>query len=302
MSDQVSERGQHAPLGLAQARIALVQWIREGGAEGREFLQVHLRQTEAGHFTVRHRDDRDRAAVELELLTDPFDAREIAQTTAEGLHRPLKTSPNLRPGWRFEALDEPGLWTVLDYLYPACVNHWHAERTGTLQPTQWEQTAGRQSGMYAPVRLLPEEVLRDAVRACCADAVCLRRVAWGFSEDDPQPISTGDAPEQNGSANERTVVPCPEACSLFISFARTVLQIERAPRKEVPGLGPLNEPELQQIRALVASTAGGTLDAPREGEFDLPLNQRRLRYLSIRLERAASEEKVDDESGERAAP
>lgn len=285
MSEQDYIAGQHAPLGLASARTALVSWLREGGPSGREFLQVHLRATEDGRFAARHLDDRERPAVELQLITDPYAAREIAQTTADGAHRPLKTSPNLRTGWRFEALSERDLWTVLDYLYPACVNHWHAGRTGTLQPTHWRETAERQSGMYAPVRLLSEDALRDTVRACCADSVCLRQVAWGVSDDHPQPIPTGDAP---GDPRDLVAaVPCPEACSLFISFARTILQTERTARAEAGELGQLNEPEVEQIRELVTSVAGGMFDAPREGEFDLPLNQRRLRYLAIRLERAA---------------
>lgn len=286
MSDQDPIAGQHAPSGLAEARAALVKWVQEGGLEGRAFLQIHLRATEDGRFSVRHLDDRDRPAVDLQLVTDPYAARGIAQTTAEGAHRPLKTSPNLRTGWRFEALSQPDLWTVLDYLYPAGVNHWHAGRTGTLQPTHWRETAERQSGIYAPVRLLSEDALRDTVRACCANSVCLRQVAWGVSDDQPDPLSTGDDAATARSTSEDAVVPCPEACSLFISFARTVLQTERTPRSEVAGLGSLNALELQQIRELVSSAAEGMVDAPREGEFDLPLNHRRLRYLAIRLERS----------------
>ncbi len=292
MSEQDHIRGQHAPLGLTEARSALITWIREAGTAGRQFLQVHLRASEEGRFAVRHWEDREHPAVELQLITDPFAAREIAQTTADGAHRPLKTSPNLRTGWRFEALSDRDLWTVLDYLYPACVNHWHAGRTGTLQPTHWRETAERQSGMYAPVRLLEDGALQDAVRACCAASVCLRRVAWGVSEDHPEPIATEDTRPEEDSAYDQAVVPCPEACSLFISFARTVLQTERTPRVEVDGFGQLNQPEVQQIRELVTSAAGGMFDAPREGEFDLPLNQRRLRYLAIRLERAEEEQRA----------
>ena len=290
MSDADTTPGTHAPAGAAAARQALAEWVRAAGAQGRTFLQVHLRH-DGGRFSVRHLDDRHRSPVELRLYADPFSAREVAQTTEEGAHRPLKTAPNLRRGWRFEALDERGLWTVMEYLYPACVAHWHAGSTGTLRVTHWGETAARQSGIYSSVRLLAPPAVRDAVRACCGDAVCLRRVAWGIDQDHPEPLPAND--DANESAGADAVVPCPEACSMFISFARAVLKVERAPRNAVAGLGKLNEGEMEQLRALVEAGAGESGEEVREGEFDLPLNRRRLRYLSIRLGAASPESEAD---------
>ena len=260
-----------------------MRWVHAGGSEGRTFLQVLLRADPGGTFSVRHAADRDASATRLRLLVDPFSARAIAQTREDGEHRPLKTAPDLRQGWRFEALDERGLWTVLDYLYPACVNHWHAGREGKLRVTHWSQTAGRQSGMYSSVRLLPEAAVRDVVRACCADAVCLRQVAWGIDPERPEPLPTGDNTVAAPAGSAGAGVPCPEACSMFVSLARTVLKVEREPRVTVEGLGALSESELEQLRTLVAEAAAGRIELPREGEFDLPLNRRRLRYLAQRI-------------------
>lgn len=243
---------------------------------------------------MRHVADRGRPTSELTSYGDPFQARILAQTTADGAHRPLKTSPNLQGGWCFEGLDERGLWTVLDYLYPAAVPHWHAGREGTLRVTHWSETAGRQSGIYSAVRLLPPDAVRDAVRACCNDAVCLRRVAWGMSPEEPTPLDSEGIPGSEAeelqperkdaeAPGEAERVPCPEACSMFISFARAALQVERSPRTPVEGLGCLNALEREQIVELV-ETAGGLRDnTAREGEFELPLNQRRLRYLALRM-------------------
>lgn len=280
MSAEPMTTGEHgAP--AAEARAGLVRWVREGGAEGRVFLQTLL-LAEPGGFAVRHVEDRDLPATALRPVTDPFAAREIAQTREEGEHRPLKTAPDLRRGWRFEALDERGLWTVMDYLYPACVGHWHAAREGTLRVTHWSETGGRQSGIYSPVRLLEEPALRRTVRACCADEVCLRQVAWGIDPARPEPLpSEGADPPPTNTVRAR--VPCPEACSIFISLARTVLKVEREPHREVAGLGSLAPSELDQIRSLVEAGAAGELALPREGEFDLPLNRRRLRYLALGL-------------------
>ena len=284
MSDAPVLRGAHAPGGIAEARRALAAWVDEGGDAGRVFLEARLRATDGGRYEVRHQRDHNRSLSSLEWVSDdPFFAREIAQVTNAGEHRPLKTAPNLRQGWALVELDAAGLWTAVDYLYPACAVHWHAGRTGTLRVTHWRETAQRQTGIYGPVKLLPDAVVPNVVRACCADAVCLRRVAWdidtgtflGFADEGPV---EGDA-----------AVPCPEACSMFVSFARQVVKLERAPRQPVPGLGPMAAAELEQLRRIVAGAAAGTLAEAREGEFEDATNSRRIRYLAARLAESTAE-------------
>ena len=289
MSDAREVRGAHAPGGVDEARRALLAWVDEAGGVGRVFLQALIRPTGAGRYEVCHRLDAHRSIESLEFVSaDPFYARVVAQTTNDGAHRPLKTAPNLRQGWALVDLDGRGLWTALDYLYPACATHWHAERTGTLRPTHWRETAGRQSGIYSPVKLLDDDAVRNTVRACCADVVCLRRVAWEI--DEGTPLGLGEEGPVEGDA----AVPCPEACSMFISLARQVLRLERAPRTPVPGLVPLAAAEVEQVRALVAAAAEGRLGGVREGDFDDPTNLRRLRYLAARLAEAAAGPETPD--------
>jgi hypothetical protein len=288
MSDTREMRGIHALAGVAAAREALVGWVDEAGDAGRIFLQARLLRAGEGRYEIRHARDVNRSLASLSTVTaDPFAAREIAQTTNAGEHRPLKTAPNLRQGWAIVGLDARGLWTALDYLYPACGAHWHADRDGSLRVTHWRETAARQSGIYSSVRLLADDVVRNTVRACCADAVCLRRVAWEIDAD--APLALADEGPVTGDA----AVPCPEACSMFVSFARKVLVVERSPRTEVPGLGPMAPAELEQVREIVATAASGTLGTAREGEFDEPTNSRRIRYLAARLaDAAASQEQA----------
>jgi 4Fe-4S iron-sulfur cluster binding domain/DR2241 stabilising domain len=283
VSDAPSVRGAHAPGGVAEAR-------REAGPPGRVFLQARLLATGPDRYEIRHRRDAHRSMQSLEFVSrDPFFAREIAQTTNAGEHRPLKTAPNLRQGWVLVDLDGRALWTALDYLYPACALHWHAGRTGSLRVTHWRETAGRQSGIYSPVKLLADGAVRNVVRACCADAVCLRRVAWEIDADTPLALA------DEGPVEGEAAVPCPEACSMFISLARQVLKLERAPRTEIPTLGPLGAEELVQLRAIAAAAAEGTLGSAREGEFDDPTNARRVRYLAARLAEAAVEPETPSE-------
>jgi hypothetical protein len=276
VSDRPAARGAHAAGGVAAARAALLSWVDEGGAAGRAFLQARLLHEGSGRYEVRHLDDAGLAGDELTPFADPYDARRIAQTTADGEHRPLKTAPDLARGWRIGGMDGAGLWTALGYLYPAAAVHWHAARTGTLRVTHWAETAARQSGMYRAVRLLPAEVIQDAVRACCGDSVCLRRVAWGADAETPLGLPAAEPPEG-------AEVPCPEACSMFVAFARQVTVLERSPRQEVPVLGVLGRDELVQVREVVAAAAAGTLGATRAGEFEAATNSRRVRYLALRL-------------------
>ena len=283
MSDAPELRGSHLPGGLAEARDALLAWVDEAGPEGRRFLEAHLARVAPGVYRVRHAEDAAEPPSALTLHTDPFDARDIAQVTAEGEHRPLKTAPTLRRGWSFEALDARGLWVALDYLYPACAAHWFAGSRGSLRVTHWRETAGRQSGMYSAVGLLDERAVRDTVRACCGDAVCLRQVAWGLDEANPTPLPTDPEEAAGRSALSDAVVPCPEACSMFISLARKVLSVERSAPVEIPGLGPLRAGEVEQIREIVGAAAEGSLGAVREGDFDEPTNRRRVRYLAAKL-------------------
>ena len=277
MPEQAVPPGLHAKVGLAEARAALVAWVEGGGASGRRFLQVQLRRTGPERFEIRHASDLDRPLGSLDPVTsDPYVAREIAQTTETGEHRPLKTAPNLRRGWALTDLDPRTLWIALDYLYPACARHWHAGEEQALRVTHWREVAARQSGIYSSVKLLADDAVRNTVRACCGNTVCLRQVAWEIDETNPLALPSEAAPE--GAR-----VPCPEACSLFISFARKVLTIERAPREPIRGLVPLNGAELEQLREVVAATATGTLGATREGDFSEPTNLRRIRYLAARL-------------------
>jgi hypothetical protein len=278
VSDAPEVRGAHAPPGMAEARQALVDWIDEAGDAGRIFLQVRLLRTGEGRYEIRHARDVHRSIPLLETVTpDPYAARLIAQMTNTGEHRPLKTAPNLRQGWVLVDLDARALWTALDYLYPACALHWHAERTEALRVTHWRETAARQTGMYGAVKLLPPDVVRNTVRACCGDAVCLRRVAWEVDEGTP----LGLPPE--GETTGEALVPCPEACSMFVSFARQVLVLERAQRMELAGLGRLGVEEIEQVREIATHAAAGTLGSAREGEFTEGTNTRRMRYLALRL-------------------
>jgi hypothetical protein len=251
----------------AASREAFAAWV-DGAAEGRTFGQVLVRPMSPAGYSLRHRDDADAAS--LELHEDPRAAREIAKLTEDGEYRPLKSSPNLRRGWEIRVPDARELTIAMNYLYPAGVVHWYLHREGRLGITNFRENAARQSGIYKRIQHLSDRGVQDAARACCEDAVCLKKTLWDVDETTPLEIERGEGE-----------LPCPEPCSVFVSFARRVRLFEREERDlDAAGLSPS---EREDLVALVEAAATGEVRFAREAEFEESLNERRMRYRSFTL-------------------
>ena len=253
----------------AAAREAFAAWVDEVPGEGRVFGQVLVRPASPAGYSLRHAADA--GANDLEGYDDPREAREIAKLTEAGEYRPLKSSPNLRRGWVLRVEDARGLATAMGYLYPAGVVHWHLYREGRLEVTSFRENAARQSGIYKRIQRLSDEGAQDAARACCEDAVCLKRTLWDVDEQHPLRMDRGDGE-----------IPCPEPCSVFISFARRVRLFEREKKRDLDEIG-LSPSEKVDLVALVEAAATGEVRFAREAEFEKPLNERRMRYRNLTL-------------------
>ena len=249
----------------AASRDAFAAWV-DGAAKGRIFGQVLVRPTAPG-YSLRHRDDVD--AANLELHEDPRSAREIAKLTEDGEYRPLKSSPNLRRGWEIRVPDARELAIAMNYLYPAGIVHWHLHGEGKLEVTNFRENAARQSGIYKRIQRLSDRGVQDGARACCEDAVCLKKTLWDVDERTALEMERGEGE-----------IPCPEPCSVFISFARRVRLFEREKALDAAGL-TLSEKE--DVVALVEAAATGEVRFAREAKFEEPLNERRMRYRSLTL-------------------
>ena len=250
----------------AASREAFAAWV-DASAEGRVFGQVLVRRRSDG-YSLRHKEDAD--AEDLEVHGDPRAAREIAKLTERGEYRPLKSSPNLRRGWEIKVPDAGGLAVAMNYLYPAGISHWHLRREGKLDVTNFRENAARQSGIYKRIQHLSDRGVQDAARACCEDAVCLKKTLWDVDEKTPLEMDRGEGE-----------IPCPEPCSVFISFARRIRLFEREERDlDASGLSPS---EKEDLAALVEAAATGKVAFVREAEFEKSLNERRMRYRSLTL-------------------
>ena len=251
----------------AASREAFAAWV-DAAPEGRAFGQVLVRGISPTGYSLRHVNDAD--ATDLAVHEDPRAARQIAKLTGEGEYRPLKSAPNLRRGWAIKVPDAGGLAVAMNLLYPAGIVHWHLCREGGLKITDFRENAARQSGIYKRIQRLSDEGVRNTARACCEDAVCLKRTLWDVDGGTPLEMERG-----NGE------IPCPEPCSVFISFARRVRLFEREERDlDAAGLSPSEKGDLT---ALVRAAATGEVRFAREAEFEEPLNERRMRYRRLTL-------------------
>ncbi|WP_166175265.1 DR2241 family protein [Rubrobacter tropicus] len=253
----------------AEAREAFAAWVEEAEEAGRVFGQVLLKATEPGRYALRHVEDA--GASRLRLHEDPRRAREISKTTETGEYRPLKSSPNLRRGWELRVDGVVDLSIAMNYLYPAGVVHWHLYRESRLELTSYRENAARQSGIYKRVQRLSDEGVQDTARACCEDAVCLKKTLWDVDEDTPLEMERGEGE-----------IPCPEPCSVFVSLARRVRLFEREKKRDLDAIG-LSPSEKDDLAALVETAATGHLEFVREAEFEKPLNERRMRYRRLTL-------------------
>ena len=250
----------------ADSREAFAAWV-DGAPDGRVFGQVIVRPLSPLGYSLRHTDDAREDS--LEVSQNPRAAREIAKLTEGGEYRPLKSSPNLRRGWELRVADARALVRAMNYLYPAGVVHWYLHREGRLHLTSFRENAARQSGIYKRVRRLSDEGVLNAASACCEDAVCLKKTLWDVDEDTPLGVNRGEGE-----------IPCPEPCSIFVSFARRVRLFEREKDLDATGLSPS---EREDLAALVEAAATGEVSFAREAEFERPLNERRMRYRRFTL-------------------
>jgi hypothetical protein len=161
----------------------------------------------------------------------------------------------------------------MNYFYPAGVAHWHLRREGKLEITNYRENAARQSGIYKRIQHLSDEGVQNAARACCEDAVCLKKTLWNVDAETPLEMDRGEGE-----------IPCPEPCSVFVSFARRVRLFEREEKRGLDAAG-FSSSEKEDLAALVkaAASGAGRIEFAREAEFEEPLNERRLRYRRLTL-------------------
>jgi hypothetical protein len=240
---------------------AFVAQIRDGLA----LAQVLIRRTASG-VELRHLADRDRAAGTLRELA-LTDLRALAQFTATGAFRPLKSAPDLQNGWVFRARDDAQLEGALNQLYPGAVADWFAAHSPTPPVTHYREFAARQTGMYRITTMLTDSQAAQVIRACCHKGFCLKQRLWtvdGLTTD---------------AADEKSLIPCLEPCAVLLEFARKAVRIEQEEKVELP----LSQSEALSLEAALRTALEHPDREAPAGDFAAPANPRRLQLLLEKL-------------------
>jgi hypothetical protein len=271
-----------------QAETAFLQWLEsanerpvperyetlaDGGIEtswGQLAVAIGLGNDGNRTYTIRHEDDADREVADLDVHTDPLDAREFVKYDDRGRYRPLKTAPSLPTGWAFLDLDGRALARTVDIIYPATVANWHLDRQGELDISHWRETMERQTGIYGVIETWDRgeghEHVDWVAEACCADSQCLKRREWEYDEETDLSVDGG-----NGE------FPCREPCSLVVSAARKWTQLEGEESQSYEF--ELTPSEKEQIEDIIDAVAEGETEEIREADIYEGANRYRARFL-----------------------
>lgn len=146
-------------------------------------------QRQGGRFRLAHRDDV-REGVPARRQVGPGEFRDLAQWTAAGAYRPLKSAPTLQRGWEAWLEGPRELEAALEHLHPGALADWHAWVVGGAPPVAWRAAAARQTGRYRRIRELDDAAVRAGLADCCSPGRCAKERAWvGPGERPPEPAS-----------------------------------------------------------------------------------------------------------------
>jgi 4Fe-4S iron-sulfur cluster binding domain/DR2241 stabilising domain len=230
--------------------------------------QVLIRRTgpSEGQYELRHVTDRAQPPEALRLV-QPQEARSVAQFTATGAFRPLKSAPNLQTGWRIGVADEAALETALNRIYPGAIADWYAAQQAIPPVTGFHEFTRRQSGMYRITTFLNDADAARVIQAGCAPQFCLKRRLWTV------PGLQADA------AAEKSLIPCLEPCAVLLEFARKAVRLsqEESVRFEVaPG-------EAATLEAALRLALARPEPVVPEADFSSPANPRRVQLVLEKL-------------------
>ncbi|KTG13321.1 DR2241 family protein [Haloferax profundi] len=244
----------------------------------REWGQLLVTVTVDDHgersYDLRHVDDGDHDTSALDEYHEPLAARQLATYDENGRYRPLKTGANLAGGWVFPELDGRDLVETVGTFYPASVPNWYREREGTLDVEHWEDTIGRQTGMYSVVETWNRgdghEHVDWVAEACCDDSQCVKRREWQYNDETDLDVDGGDG-----------AFPCREPCSLVIAASRKWTRLEGEETRTYEF--ELTPSEKEQVEDIIEAVADGRVDDIREADVYEGANRYRTRFLRAKL-------------------
>jgi hypothetical protein len=224
-----------------------------------QFAEVMVRRV-GDEFRLTHCRDRD--ASPLRPLARE-NLRDLAQFTAGGKFRPLRSAPNLQNGWEFTAQNASELQFALESLYPGSIADWFAVRQGTPPVTHYREFTARQTGMYRVTTLLTDDQVAHIARAGCHPRFCLKQRLWTVKGLEPDHVQ------------QKSAIPCLEPCAVLLEFARTGARLEQQEKHMVA----LSASEWETCAIALERVATACRDDLREADFAAPDNPRRAQLL-----------------------
>jgi hypothetical protein len=164
-------------------------------------------------YEIRHQADQASDSTPLQ----PFSRtqlRELAQRTATGEFRPLRSAPDLQRGWKVEVTTLAELEEALNLIYPGSVADWFAAESG-VRATNYREFTNRQSGMYRITQMLTDAQAQRVARACCHPRFCLKQRLWTVGQE--------VAEREEGAPT----IACLEPCAILLEMARKAMRIEQ---------------------------------------------------------------------------
>ena len=184
-------------------------------------------------FVLSHRDDEGRDG--LKTFSSSEDAIGLSRFDDAGNYRPLKTTPNLRHGWRLQVETLEQVTRALDYFYPGRLAVLAAWKRGDLETTTLRETLDRQSGMYRVAAKISDEQIDSVVANFCrSDGGCLRTILWkrdrsgAFASTKLPAQKFEPSYDQTGRGEEPVSLLCQEACNLLLNECRKTVKAEPA--------------------------------------------------------------------------
>jgi hypothetical protein len=225
--------------------------------------QAHIRRTGSA-LELRHVRDRDVDKSKLQTLSLQ-ELCDWVQSTEEGHYRPLKSAPNLRPGWRFPAPNDKAFEAALQQLYPGAIPDLHASRETPGSTTCYRDYTNRQTGMYRVTAKLSDDEISSVIAACCDSRFCLKDRKWTINADEE-------------CESDSTSIPCLEPCAVLLELARKAMRIEQEAKLDAK----FSKSELESIQAALETGTDQLVE--READFGDARNPRRNLLLKLKVD------------------
>jgi len=144
----------------------------------------------------------------------PSEVFETVRFDAAGRYRPLSGARTLAGSWEVQVDSGHELERVIETIYPLALTHRRQLADGTLRIVPLEEVLARQSGRYEVSDQLSPAGRELAIETVCGQ--CVRQPVWHGATCGPEAI------------------PCPEPCSILVSFCREAALWESEPPAPSP--------------------------------------------------------------------